>query len=48
MWLEYINVIRTTGLSCAIDLDDDVPDDAPADDADALPIDDVNVFAQCN
>lgn len=34
----------TGGFSCANVLDDDVPDDAPADEADAFPIDDVSVW----
>lgn len=37
------NQLTTTGLSyaCPNVLDDDDPDEAPADDADAFPIDDV-------
>lgn len=43
-----INVkIQTTGFGPKV-FDDDVPDDAPADDADAFPIDDVRVWNTVN
>lgn len=35
------NTTTNGGFSCAKVFDDDVPDDAPADEADAFPIDDV-------
>lgn len=36
-----IQIIQTGGFSCVNVFDDDVPDDAPAEEADAFPIDDV-------
>lgn len=37
-----MQIIQTTGFSCAANVfDDDVPDEAPAEDAEAFPIDEV-------
>lgn len=46
VWNEYMK--QTTGFSWAKVFDDDVPDDAPADDADAFPIDDVIDWKEYN